>query len=32
MNRRLEPVARVWRHKEARGVSMLDPEREPGER
>ncbi len=28
MNRRLELVARLWRHKQAHGVAMLDPERE----
>lgn len=28
MNRRLELVARLWRHKETHGVAMLDPERE----
>ncbi len=28
MNRRLELVAQLWRHKEARGVDVLDPERE----
>jgi chorismate mutase len=28
MNRRLELVATLWRHKQARGVEVLDPERE----
>ena len=28
MNRRLELVDRMWRHKESRGLEVLDPERE----
>ena len=28
MNRRLELVERMWRHKESRGLEVLDPERE----
>ncbi len=28
MNRRLELVAQLWRHKQALGVDVLDPERE----
>ena len=28
MNRRLELVGRMWRHKEERGLEVLDPERE----
>jgi chorismate mutase len=28
MNRRLELVARMWAHKQAHGLDVLDPERE----
>jgi chorismate mutase len=28
MNRRLELVAQLWRHKRSRGLDVLDPERE----
>ena len=28
VNRRLELVERMWRHKEAQGLEVLDPERE----
>lgn len=28
MNRRLELVDRMWRHKESQGLEVLDPERE----
>lgn len=27
-NKRLELVQRLWRHKQSRGVEMIDPERE----